>query len=109
MSQEVIKPEKAAPKGNQAFSPFGCFIAAAGVTLLTVCLLGAASVTSIWAFSKLIGLSDEITRILLYAGVIPPVLAAIWTAGRAWHVERLLAQHRDIDVPVFKLMHYLKK
>jgi hypothetical protein len=33
----------------------------------------------------------------------------VWTAGRAWHVERLLAQHKDIDTPVFSMMHYFKK
>jgi hypothetical protein len=32
-----------------------------------------------------------------------------WTAGRAWHVERRLAQHLDVDVPVFKLGHYFKR
>ncbi len=42
-------------------------------------------------------------------GLIPAVLATIWTAGRAWHVERRLAQHQDIDVPNFKLLHYFKK
>jgi hypothetical protein len=33
----------------------------------------------------------------------------VWTAGRAWHVERLLASNKDIDVPVFNLSHYFKK
>ena len=36
-------------------------------------------------------------------GVIPVLWVTVWTAGRAWHVEQLLAQHKDIDVPVFSL------
>jgi hypothetical protein len=109
MEQELIKPD-AAPKGSsQAFSPLGCFIAASGITLLTFCLLGAAAITTIWAFSKLLGLPNVITEAIMLLGLIPAGLATIWTAGRAWHVERRLAQHQDIDVPAFHLMHYFKK
>ncbi len=109
MEQELIKPE-VAPKGSsQAFSPLGCFIAASGITLLTFCLLGTASVTTIWAFSKLLGLPDVLSEGLMVLGLIPAGIATIWTAGRAWHVERRLAQHQDIDVPAFGLLHYFKK
>jgi len=109
MEQELIKPE-VEPKGvSQALSPFGLFLAATGVTLLALCLLGAAALTTIWAFAKLMGLPDVITYGLMVLGIIPAVIATIWTGGRAWHVERRLAQHQDIDVPVFKLFHYFKK
>lgn len=109
MEQEVIKPDKVAPTGSQAFSPLGCFIAASGVTLLTFCLLGSASVVSVWAIAKLIGLGEGLTNIFMLISLVPPVLATLWTAGRAWHVERRLAQHLDIDTPVFKIFHYYKK
>lgn len=109
MDQEVTKPEKPMPARVQGFSPLGCFIAASGVTLLTLCLLGSAAVVSVWAFSRLLGLSDTIARVLMALSIIPPILATIWTGGRAWYVERRLAQHLDVDTPVFKLFHYYKK
>ena len=59
-------------------------------------------------FSKLFGFPDILSYGLMALGLIPAVIATIWTAGRAWHVERRLAQHQDIDVPVFKLFHYFK-
>lgn len=109
MEQELIKPD-VAPKGSsQAISPLGCFIAASGITLLTLCLLGTAALTTIWAFSKLLGLPEVLSEGLMVLGLIPAVIATIWTAGRAWHVERRLARHQDIDVPNFKLLHYFKK
>jgi hypothetical protein len=40
---------------------------------------------------------------------IPVLWGTVWTAGRAWHVERLLASGKDVDVPVFNLMHYFRK
>ena len=108
MEQELIKPDLAPKASSQAFSPLGCFFAAAGVTLLAFCLWGAAALTTIWAFSKLFGFPDMLTYGLMALGLIPAIIATIWTAGRAWHVERRLAQHQDIDVPVFKLFHYFK-
>lgn len=109
MEQELIKPD-VPPKGSsQAISPLGCFIAASGITLLTFCLLGTAALTTIWAFSKLLGLPQFLSEGLMVLGLIPAVIATIWTAGRAWHVERRLAQHQDIDVPNFTLLHYFKK
>jgi hypothetical protein len=58
MEQELIKPDLPPKGSSQAFSPLGCFIAASGITLLTFCLLGTAALTTIWAFSKLLGLPD---------------------------------------------------
>ena len=109
MEQEIIKPNTQ-PKGStQAFSPFGCFLAAAGVTLLTFCLVGAATAASVWAVSKLIGLPDQALYGLLALAALPVLAGTIWTAGRAWHVEQRLAQGLDVDTPVFKMMHYLRK
>jgi hypothetical protein len=109
MEQEFIKPNTAPKSSSQAFSPFGCFLAAAGVTLLTFCLVGAAAAASVWAFSKLIGLPDSWLLVLLALSAIPVLAATIWTAGRAWHVERRLAQHLDIDTPVFSMAYYFRK
>lgn len=109
MEQEIIKPDQAPRTGSQAFSTFGCFIAAAGVTLLTFCLVGAAAAASAWAFSKLFGFSDTVLYVLLGLVALPVLWSTIWTAGRAWHVERRLAQHLDIDTPVFSMMHYFRK
>jgi hypothetical protein len=109
MEQEFIKPELAPKSSSQAFSPLGCFLAAAGVTLLTFCLVGAAAAASVWAFSKLLGLPDTMLFVLLAVIAVPVLWATAWTAGRAWHVERRLAQHLDIDAPVFKLAYYFRK
>jgi hypothetical protein len=109
MEQEFIKPDQSPKSGTQAFSPLGCFMAAAGVTLLTFCLVGAAAAASVWAFSKLMGLPDMAFNGLLVVVAVPVLWATIWTAGRAWHVERRLAQHLDIDAPVFSMMHYFRK
>ncbi|MDE2383218.1 MAG: hypothetical protein KGO53_01255 [Alphaproteobacteria bacterium] len=109
MDQEVIKPDKQ-PKGSvQAFSQFGCFLAAAGATLLTFCLVGVATVASVWAFSKMLGLPDVIIEGLLAAAAIPVLMATVWVAGRSWHVEQRLAQGFDIDTPVFKTAYYWRK
>ncbi len=109
MEQEIIRPDVAPKSTSQAFSPLGCFLAAAGVTLLTLCLVGAAAAASVWAFSKLLGLPDTFLFGLLALAVIPVLWATVWTAGRAWHVERRLAQHFDIDAPVFKIGYYFRK
>ena len=109
MDQEIIKPE-VAPKGSaQGFSAAGSLIAAFGATLLILCFTGSAMVATVWAFAKLIGVPDIVMYGVMALGVIPVVWATVWTAGRAWHVERLLASAKDIDVPVFNLLHYFKK
>ena len=109
MEQEIIKPDAVPKTSTQAFSPLGCFIAASGATLMIFCMTGAAMVAVIWALSKLIGLPEMLMYGLMAIGFIPVLWATAWTAGRAWHVEQLLAEHKDIDVPVFNLSHYFKK
>ena len=109
MEQEIIKPDVKLKVGAQAFSPLGCFIAAAGVTLLTFCLVGAAAAATVWAIAKLIGFPDSFLYVMLALAAIPVFVATFWTAGRAWHVERRLALGLDIDTPVFKLGYYFRK
>ncbi len=109
MDQEILKPETQPRTGGQAFSPLGCFLAAAGVTLLAFCKLGAAMAATVWATSKLLGLPDFMMYGLMVLGAVPVVWATVWTAGRAWHVERRMAQHLDIDAPIFSLAHYFKR
>jgi hypothetical protein len=109
MDQDIIKPDAKPKASSQAFSPLGCFVAASGVTLLTFCLLGAAAATSVWAFAKLLGVPDWITTIAMAGSLVPVLVATVWTAGRAWHVERRLAVHQDIDVPVFRWLHYFAR
>jgi hypothetical protein len=109
MEQEIMKPDVAPKTSSQAFSPLGCFMAAAGVTMLTFCLVGAAAAASVWAFSRLLGLPETAILVLLALAAIPVLWATFWIAGRAWHVERRLAQHMDIDQPIFKLTHYFRK
>lgn len=109
MDQEVIKPERAPRGGKQAFSPMGCFIAAAGATLVTFCLVGAAAIASVWAFAKLLGFGDTVIIGLLVLIAIPVLMITFWTAGRAWHVEQRLAQGLDIDQPVFQTTYYWRR
>lgn len=107
MEPEVIMPPVNPKTTHQAFSPLGCFLSASGVTLLTATLLGAAAAASVWAIVKLFELPDSFLTVLLVLAALPVLAATVWVMGRAWHVERRLAQGLDIDTPVFKLMHYL--
>jgi hypothetical protein len=109
MEQEIIKPESNPKVSRQAFSPLGCLLAASGATLLVLCFTGAAMVATVWAFARLLGLPDFIMYAVMAVGLVPVLWATVWTAGRAWHVEQLLAAHRDVDAPVFTLTHYLRK
>lgn len=109
MDQEIIRPENPPRNTAQAFSPLGCLIAASGATLMIFCMTGAAMVATMWAVAKLMGLPDFMLYGLMAIGFIPVLWGTAWTAGRAWHVEQLLAAHRDIDVPVFNLGHYFRK
>ncbi|MBI2717534.1 MAG: hypothetical protein HY245_05535 [Rhizobiales bacterium] len=109
MEQDIIKPDNPPKPGSQAFSPLGCFLAAFGVTLLALCKLGAAMVATVWAASKLFGLPDFMMYGLMVLGAFPVLWATAWTAGRAWHVERRLAQHLDVDTPVFRLGFYFNR
>ena len=109
MEQEIVQPESAPRASSQAFSPLGCMLAASGMTMLVFFMLGAAMAVSVWAGSKLMGLPDWLMYALMALGTLPVIWATIWTAGRAWHVERRLASHLDIDTPVFSLRHYFRK
>ena len=95
MDQEFITPDRSPKSGEQAFGTFGIFIAAA--------------VASVWAFSKMLGFPDIAIELLLVLVVIPILMATVWTASRAWHVEQRLARGQDIDTPVFKTLYYLRQ
>ena len=109
MDQEIIKPEPAPRTTDQGFSAAGSFMAASGATLLMLCFTASAMVATVWAFAKLIGVPDIVMYAVMVLGFIPVVWTTVWTAGRAWHVERLLASGKDIDIPVFSLSHYFRK
>ncbi|WP_373504266.1 hypothetical protein [Aestuariivirga sp.] len=109
MEQEIIKPDTQPKAGTQAFSPLGCLIAATGATLMVFCMMASAMVATVWALSKLAGLPDMFMYALMAVGLIPVLWVTAWTAGRAWHVEQLLAAQKDVDVPVFNLRHYFAK
>jgi hypothetical protein len=109
MEQEITKPDTTPRTGSQAFSPLGCFLAAAGVTMLAATKLGAAMVATVWAASKLFGLPDAAMYVIMALGALPVLWATVWTAGRAWHIERRLAQNLDVDQPVFNLSYYFKR
>ena len=109
MDQEITQPERTPPTSSQAMSTLGCFLAAAGATLLAASMLSAAFGATVWALSNLLGFPQIALWILLGLSLIPALWATIWTAGRAWHVERRLAQGLDIDTPVFTLLHYWRK
>ena len=106
MDQDITSPERA-PKGStQATGRLGCILAAAGATLLAATKLTAAFGATAWAFSKLFGFPDSVMWVIMAISLVPVLWATIWTAGRAWHVERRLEAGLDVDAPVFKLMHY---
>ena len=109
MDQEIIKPQTPPRASAQGFSPAGSMMAAVGATLLILCFTGSAMVATVWAFAKLIGVPDIVMYAVMAAGILPVAWVTVWTAGRAWHVERLLASGKDVDVPVFNLSHYLRK
>ena len=108
MEQEIIKPESQPHGGSQAFGRTGALIASIGATLMILSMTGAAMLATVWAFSKLFGFPDIVMYGFMVLGAIPVLWGTVWTAGRARHVEQLLASGKDIDVPVFKLMHYLR-
>ena len=109
MDQEIVRPASQPKSSNQSFSPFGCFLSAAGATLLTLALLGTSAAASVWAIVKLWGLPDELLVYAVGLSQIPVLMATIWVMGRAWYVERRISSGLDVDRPVFKMMHYLKK
>jgi hypothetical protein len=106
MNDEIIRPEPARAPGQHAMGPFSSFLAATGVALMALSMLGAAAAATVWAASRLIGLPDSFMFGLMAIGALPVIWATIWSAGRAWHVERRLEDGLDVDQPVFKLFHY---
>jgi hypothetical protein len=110
MEQEYLTPEgQPRSASTQAVGPFGSTLAAVGVTLMTLCLLGSAAAASVWAFAKLLGLPDVALYIAFAISAVPVLWATIWTAGRAWHVEQRLGRGLDVDTPVFQTTHYFSK
>jgi hypothetical protein len=89
--------------------PIGRILAAVGATVLALVMTGTSVVAVVWAFVTLLGLPDFILWGLVVLGIVPVVWTTLWTAGRAWHVERLLEKGGDIDQPVFTLGAYLGK
>jgi hypothetical protein len=87
--------------------PVGRLVAAAGATLLAFVFSTTSVVAVLWAFATLLGLPDVLLWILLALGAVPIIWTTLWTAGRAWHVEKLLETGRDVDQPLFKLGAYL--
>lgn len=109
MDQEIIKPDNAPQVSPQQLGRSGLIVAAIGSTLLALTHLGAATAATIWAVSQIIGLPEMAMWAAMALGAIPVIWATIWTAGRAWHVERRIENGADVDMPVFSLMHYWKK
>ena len=108
MEQEIITPPAKPFSDTHATSPLACALAAIGATLMSLCMLGAAAAASVWAVAKLLGLPDSVIFVSMAVAALPVLAATVWTAGRAWHVERRFSAGLDIDVPVFKLGYYLK-
>jgi len=109
MDQEIIRPQAAPSGGSHSIGIIGCLMSALGVTLMTITMLGSALAASIWAFSQLFGLPDPLMNDIMALGGIRVGIAALWTAGRAWHIERRLEEGHDVDPPVFSLTYYLKR
>ena len=108
MEQELRRPEYAPRQHDRAASDLNCAMAAIGVTLMTLCLVGSAAVTTVWAVAKLFSASDTVLLVLAILACIPVIGISVWTAGRAWHVEKRMASGRDVDAPVFGLFYYLR-
>jgi hypothetical protein len=109
MEQEIRRPDYVPRQHDRTSSNMNCFLAAAGLTAMMLCLLGSATAISAWAIAKLFGFGDTLLLILVVLFEIPVLWFSIWTAGRAWHLERRLASGKDMDQPVFKLFHYFQK
>ena len=96
--------------GSAAASlPVGRLVAAGGATLLALVFSTTSVFAVLWALVTLLGLPEILLWILLVLGAVPIIWTTLWTAGRAWHVEKLLEAGRDVDQPVFKLSAYLGK
>ena len=109
METELLTPEKTPPSARHGTGLLGCILAASGSTLSTFCLLGAAAAAATWAIANLLGIPEMMLWGLMALAFIPVLWATVWTAGRAWHVERRLEDGLDVDVPVFSMTHYFRK
>jgi hypothetical protein len=108
MEQEIRRPDYVPRMHDRTSSALNCLMAAAGLTLMMLCMLGVAAAISAWAVAKLFGFPDMLLLAFIVLFEIPVVWVVIWTAGRAWHLERRLASGKDMDQPVFKMLHYFK-
>lgn len=105
----MLNSTENSPASANSIGSIGLILAASGATLLSFTMAATTVAAVIWAAVKLMGLPDMALYVLLAAGVIPTIWVTVWTAGRAWHVERRLAQGLDVDTPVFKMLHYFSK
>jgi energy-converting hydrogenase Eha subunit E len=108
MEQEIRRPDYVPRQHDRTASSLNCALAAIGVTLMTFCLVGAAAVATVWAVGSLFEVSQKMIAILAGISLVPVLGLSIWTAGRAWHLERRLARGDDVDPPVFKMLHYFR-
>jgi hypothetical protein len=109
MEQEIRRPDYVPRQHDRAASSLNCALAAIGVTLMTLCLVGSAAITTVWAIAKLVGVSDTTFLFMAVLAIIPVVALSVWTAGRAWYLERRLARGQDVDTPVYGVFHYFRK
>ena len=109
MEQEIRRPDYVPRVRDRASSNFNCFLAAAGVTAVMFTLVGSAAATGAWAVAKLMGFPDWALYGFIALVAFPVLWLTIWTAGRAWYLERRLAKGGDVDKPVFKMVHYFSK
>ena len=109
MEQEIRRPDYVPRVNDRTASTFSCFLAAAGVTLLTLCLFGAAAAVTVWAVAQLFELGNAVMWVLQGLVAIPVLWTTIWVGGRAWYLEKRISRGQDVDLPVFKLFHYLSK
>ena len=108
MEQELRRPEYKPRQHDRAASDLNCTMAAIGVTLMTLCLVGAAALTTVWAVTRLFTASETVFVVLAALTAVPVLALSIWTAGRAWHVEKRMARGQDVDTPVYSVLHYFR-
>jgi hypothetical protein len=109
MEQDLRRPDYVPRKHDRAASSLNCALAAIGVTLMTLCLVGAAATTTAWAVDRLLGGSETLLYVLAAILFLPVLWLSVWIGGRAWHLERRLAAGQDVDTPVYRLFHYFGK
>lgn len=108
MEPEIRRPDYVPRQHDRSASSLNCAFAAIGVTSMTLCLVGSATVTTVWAVARLFEASIDTIKILAVISLIPVLALSIWTAGRAWHLEKRLARGQDVDAPVYNILHYFR-